>query len=212
MGLDGPLRYEQDLRHRIRIALLRYKPESDENARSTRFSPSEQRRLFVKSVDVGGGITGGSSHRNTRLLTGHGRVLFPLCGIALAVCGFFAWSAANFASTRDALLYLKGVSLVIEPGEFSLGEGSRGEERTATFQVRNLANEPIQIVGARASCTCLATEGLPLVIPARESRELRPIVHLDGKPLERVEQEITYLTSSRRHPAIRVRLVGRIGR
>jgi hypothetical protein len=138
------------------------------------------------------------------------RLAPPLAGIILIVAGVLSWCALNFSSPGDAVLYLKGARLIIEPATVSLGQGRAGEELAGTFTARNLSSKPIMIMGASTTCDCVATEGLPVSIRARGSRVLRPRLHLEGKPPQHIVQEITYLTSSPREPAIRVRIKAEI--
>lgn len=133
-----------------------------------------------------------------------------LCGIASVVVGFLAWSAINFDSPRDVVSYLKGVRLVIEPEAAWVGEGRQGEVRHAAFEVRNLSNAPVTIIGVSSSCTCVSTDKLPIRLPAGGSRPLRVELRLDGKPSERVTQRLAYKTDHAPRPNLTVEVIGRV--
>jgi hypothetical protein len=133
-----------------------------------------------------------------------------LLGIASVAIGFVVWALIQFGSPREAASYIQGDRLLIEPRMAWVGEGLAGEGRQATFLVRNRSNEPVTIVGASSSCTCVLTDRLPIQIPPGEDRSLHVEFQLDGKASERVEQSLTYITDYAPQPTIPVKIAGRV--
>ncbi len=124
--------------------------------------------------------------------------------------GFFSWSAINFDSTRDAILYLKGMKIVAEPTVFHVAAGRAGEVRNASFQVRNLTSKPITVLGARTSCSCVATESLPILIPPGSEKTFGATLRLDGASNERIDQSVQYVTDLTDQPLVNVRITGSV--
>lgn len=137
--------------------------------------------------------------------------LAPLLGGAAVggvVC--LAWIAVNFDSPRDAMLYLRGARVVVEPEVVSVGTAPAGETRRATFRVRNLSSHAVTIVGATQTCTCVTTVGLPITIPPRGGHDLHATIRIEGKPSERISQDVSYFTSSPGHRALKVGIRGQV--
>ena len=139
------------------------------------------------------------------------RRLAPLLG-GVGVGGVLCliWIAVNFGSPRDAMLYLRGVRVVLEPEVVSVGIAPAGETRRATFRVRNLSSEAVTIVGATQTCTCVTTAGLPITIPPRSGHDLHVTIRIDGKPSEQIAQDVSYFTSSPGHRALKVSVRGQV--
>ena len=134
----------------------------------------------------------------------------PLIGSSIAILGVAAWATINFDSPRDALRYVQGVRLVVEPRVIDFGEAAAGEVRDASFVVRNLANEPITNLGASPSCNCTTNDRLPSSIPANGSHRFRIKLRFEGEPAERIEQSVKYFTDSARHRGFLLRIIGKV--
>jgi hypothetical protein len=136
------------------------------------------------------------------------RVLL-LTGILLVV--IVSAAIGRFGSIRAAVgFYLRDEVLLAEPTVKSFGTIASGEVANVRFAVTNLGNLPIRIVGCQVPCTCMAPDPLPLVVPARRSRELSFSVKTttpQGGPIWRgpVHLAVTLFTSH--PPQLRVPLV-----
>jgi hypothetical protein len=103
----------------------------------------------------------------------------------------------TFGSPGDAWLYAKGSRLVLEPSAVEAKPGLVGEARELVVRVRNLGASPTAILGATSSCTCMSAENLPIVLGARQTRDLHISIHL--MKAGRFEQQMIYHTD---HPAV----------
>ena len=129
--------------------------------------------------------------------------------LAVAV-GTVTWSAVNFRSTRDALLYLKGARLVIEPVVVSVGQGRAGETRGGSFEVRDLASTPVVVLGSSTTCSCAQSETLPLTVAPGGTTVVHVSMALDGKPRDTIAPRLTFYTDSRADPQFSIQVIGKI--
>ncbi len=81
----------------------------------------------------------------------------------------------------DTLARLRGESVTVEPSVRRVGVGVRGESRTFTIQLRNITDHEIQMIGGTASCGCLATDDLPIVLAPGESRSMNVKMTFHGE-------------------------------
>lgn len=157
--------------------------------------------------------------RTTRVNSGAGpvsgswRKIIPgLCGVGAAVMGFLVWSYASFGTLGDAFGYLSGIGLVARPRVLSLGPMIAGERKTATVHLINLSDSPCAIVGARASCSCIATEELPVTLGPREHRDLHVVLTVGREPGTSFEQSVVYQTDRPTQPRLNILLRGQVVR
>jgi hypothetical protein len=98
-----------------------------------------------------------------------GLVLLFWCGVVY-----------QFGGVSNSFRYLQGYNYVIYPTKVDVGDGTKGQKRTATITVRNLSFSPIRVVGAVTTCNCLNPSGLPLTIPPRRAEKLSLTVYLES--------------------------------
>ena len=111
----------------------------------------------------------------------------------LLIIGFIA--TLRFGSIVNALLYLNGQSLVLTPSNVSTKSIiSRHGDRVAIFTVRNLTSQTIEIVGARAGCSCLVTASLPCRVEAMQTTTIPVFVRDSQSQAVDVSSEIVFLT------------------
>lgn len=133
-----------------------------------------------------------------------------LCGLAVGGAACLVWVAVNFDSPHDALLYLRGVRVVLGPEVVSIGTAPAGETRQVTFRIRNLSSKSVTIIGATQTCTCVTADDLPITLPPRTGHDLRVAIHVEGKPSERIAQDVSYFTNSPGHRALTVGIRGQV--
>jgi hypothetical protein len=104
--------------------------------------------------------------------TGAGAILAVVVGFVL----LFAGNPANF------LARLRGEQISVEPAVSSIGTGNPGETRLFTVRLVNHADKPIWIIGGTASCACVATDDLPVLIDPKNSKEVSVRVRFTGTP------------------------------
>ena len=91
--------------------------------------------------------------------------------LLLAAGGLAIFSLLDWFSS-DALAYLRGESLTVEPSVVDVGEGIRGATLDISVSVRNHSDRPIWLLGGRIGCACISTRDLPLILPPREVQTL----------------------------------------
>lgn len=121
-------------------------------------------------------------------------ILTVLGAFALSFVGFFCWGTINFESRADALKYLQGRRLLVEPSIISVGEGMNGDHKEATFRVRNLSSSKVTILGSKSTCSCVSVEDLPIAIEGGKDHLFHVNMLLEGKPSAKLSQTITYNT------------------
>ena len=79
----------------------------------------------------------------------------------------------GFGSVASAVAYLRGNRLI--PDEFAKNIGSATEagHPSVTFCLTNWTQQPIKVLGAQTSCTCLMASDLPAVVPPQGQFTLR---------------------------------------
>ncbi|MFO0810888.1 MAG: hypothetical protein U0746_19845 [Gemmataceae bacterium] len=109
-------------------------------------------------------------------------------GIGLAAGGMIAVACAVAAisvsgrSTARMVEFLFEDGIVVEPRVTTLADALPGERRSLSVTLRNTSDRDIRIVGGRSSCSCAVTEGLPVVVPASESRQIPVQIRLARVP------------------------------
>jgi hypothetical protein len=94
----------------------------------------------------------------------HGRFVLP----ALLAAAVF-W----FGSPRSAIEYVAGKSVLVRSQQRFAGEVSQSETATAIFDLQNASSKPIRVLGAKASCRCVAIDDLPLTLGPKETKPIR---------------------------------------
>ena len=129
-----------------------------------------------------------------------------LAGVLVVVLGFTGWAMVRFGSVPDAVSFLKGKRILAAPEVISLDRQANGTRCPVKIRLRNLADQPVRIIGAETFCACVATTNLPVLIGARQSVVLDATMLVDGKPGKNVEQTIDYLTDLPLSAKVRVTL------
>jgi hypothetical protein len=101
---------------------------------------------------------------------------------------------------------VRGETLIVTPHRQILAHSKPGDVSTVKFTVWNLTRTPLRIVGASSSCTCTATPGLPISIPAIDRRPVAVEFQTTSATLGR-EQHVLYYTDSLQRPRISVSLL-----
>jgi len=94
------------------------------------------------------------------------------CGFLFVILIFIIWSYIRWGSVAYGLVWLQGEQLVVEPSSMDLRDVPCGERKKLSFRVKNLAAEPVHLLGANSSCSCLVTNDLPTIVPANGSCEI----------------------------------------
>ncbi len=121
------------------------------------------------------------------------------CALALVAGLTLAWSVWRYGSPLGLPQVLDGKILIADRTKLSCGEAQAGEERVATFRLRNIMSQPVRIVGMRSSCGCGTTREFPFDIAPGETQLLPLTIHVtDRTPLGelRVSNQLMLDTSS----------------
>jgi hypothetical protein len=129
-------------------------------------------------------------------------------GFLLVVVGFIGWGYARFGSPVAALAYLGGNRILVSPGTHVFF-GKDDEECRVTLTFQNATGKTVRIVGATATCACVAAEGVPTELPPGLSREIHAVFRISSKR-SGVWQRLSFITDSPEVPYVAVRLCGRV--
>lgn len=113
-----------------------------------------------------------------------------------------------------AVRYVPGASsggglLVTESTTKRLGEMPPGQVQTASFVLKNLGDRPVKLIGAKASCSCTAVDGVPVTVAPSGSREVTFRVATPSQPGP-VDGEVTLYTNNPEQVEIRLRYAGEV--
>lgn len=124
-------------------------------------------------------------------------------GLALVA----AWGFWQFGSFSAGLARLRGDRLLVDAYSKSFGSLEAGRVGTVEFNLLNTTWRPVTVLGARSSCTCAATDDLPMVVPSGGRRSIRILVRRDRKP-GRVSEQVSLFTDEPSQPELVIRVEG----
>ena len=78
-----------------------------------------------------------------------------------------------FGSIGPAVAYLRGDRLIADVYDRSVGIVREGEKHAVVFELTNMSSQPVKILGAKSTCTCLAVDQLPVALPPHGVFRLR---------------------------------------
>ena len=113
-----------------------------------------------------------------------------------------------FGSTSAALAYLRGERVSASPSTLDYGVAEPGEKRPTELQLINRTDRDIRIIGGTSDCSCVTTDDLPLVIPARQAVPLTVRVKFPSGAGQFTRQASLY-TDDPLQPWVNLRLSGR---
>lgn len=136
------------------------------------------------------------------------RLSVTVAALISSLIGVGALVAAGDTGTK-LLARWRNESLLLQPAVLDFGEGVAGQHSHKQIVVANLTDHPIRLIGGTSGCSCTATEGLPVEVPANGQVTLD--IHLEFKGTEgNFSHQFEYLTSTNRQPKLMGRLVGRV--
>ena len=109
----------------------------------------------------------------------------------------------RFGSLSDGMAYAAGNRLTISEPVPRMTEDRRS--RRFAFTIRNMTGRRVKVVGAAVSCSCMATDELPVEIPAEGSRVLEVVVRLRADQ-KKIDEKVVFYTDDKQLP----KLTGRI--
>jgi hypothetical protein len=121
------------------------------------------------------------------------------------VAGLGTLSVLAFGSLDGALARLRGESLSVSTSYLDFGEGSPNEILTATVEITNRSDGPVQLVGGTSDCSCIATDDMPVTIQPGESAGVRVLLKVPASGAGLMSRWVELRTNDPNHPRIRLR-------
>ncbi len=138
----------------------------------------------------------------TTALKVHGLIVDPYGQDNFLTTGSLGLIVFGFTILTDdpwaALAKLRGETLTVSPANTQLCEGAAGEYRTFQIALRNYSNKAIKVVGGTTSCACIATQDLPITIPAGGSESIKVKIKYSGSPGKFAHRFVLYSDSDER--------------
>ena len=94
---------------------------------------------------------------------------------------------AIFGSLDATFGYLAGERVLVDAATKFAGEVGENEFTDVAYRLQNSSSQPIRVLGAKASCSCIAILDLPTTVEAGGTREIR--LRLKGRTPNRVQRE-----------------------
>jgi hypothetical protein len=135
--------------------------------------------------------------------------LYLASGVTVMLAAGFAALCWLDPSLSAAFAFLRGESLTVEPSILDIGSGARGEVRDFPIEVRNHTERRICILGGRVGCSCIETEDLPLIVPAREARSFKCKLEFRGRA-GNFQHPFALYTDDETQPVVIARVAGNL--
>jgi hypothetical protein len=97
-----------------------------------------------------------------------------------------------FGSVGNAVGYMKGQRVFARPE--ALVSTVTGKAREFSVTVSNLGKRPVRILGVQSSCSCVATHGIPVDLPANSRCTIKANFRPKGKQTGRFTQTLRLFT------------------
>jgi hypothetical protein len=94
-----------------------------------------------------------------------------LSGVVLA--SVFGLATHMFGSVPSAVAFLRGNRIIPDSYIRDFGTLRQGQRVSVTFSLTNYTKQPITLLGAKSSCSCLAASDLPVVVPPGAKTDVR---------------------------------------
>jgi hypothetical protein len=104
---------------------------------------------------------------------------------------------------------LRGEVVILPNGDADVGVASGGEVRVFEVRVENLTDSDVRLVGGTSNCACVATDDLPLTIPAGGATDVHVRVKFTGEP-GRFRHTFHWYTDAPAQPRLGGRVTGRV--
>ena len=118
------------------------------------------------------------------------RFVFQSLAVSLLFLLLFCFvSFMRYGNIRCGLAYVSGYAIYAENTEYDVGDLEKGSEVSGRFQICNLINKPVKVIGAIPDCSCVIIEDLlPFTLEPLGKQELpfRFVVSLNNTEGEKV--------------------------
>jgi hypothetical protein len=114
-------------------------------------------------------------------------------------------------SPLDTLAQLRGDSITVDPIVSDVGDGELGDTRTFQVRLTNHTRHPVRVVGGTTTCSCIATETLPLTLLDGRPEVIEVSVRFSGSP-GRFHHRFVLQTDDEIQPSVVARFTGRVSK
>jgi hypothetical protein len=115
----------------------------------------------------------------------------------------------GFPGPTEALAWLRGEAITVEPAVCDVGTGRAGERQTFRVHLTNRTDRPVRLVGGTTSCRCMATNDLPQSLAPGETGTIEVAIQFVGSP-GRFRQHFVLFTDDERQPKVVARFSGQV--
>lgn len=147
-------------------------------------------------------------HSPARLIINQILIILTMSACTLALLAGIAHS--RFGSLQAASAYLNGAQLFASDPWKHIGTLTADQPCSITYQITNLRNSPVTILGSRVSCSCTVVDSLPPTLNGMETFELRIRVTPKSSTTH-VNGFITLYTNLQSQPMIQLGFEGIVG-
>lgn len=130
-------------------------------------------------------------------------------GVAALVVVVAAGGTLACGSLDAALASLRGQSLVVSP-VVDFGSGKPGDVLSSQVTVRNYSGKTVRLVGGTSSCSCTATDEMPISIDPGDEVVVNVRLRIPSGQPGLMNQQIVLFSDDPRQPRIDLRVVCRI--
>ncbi len=133
-----------------------------------------------------------------------------MLGVAgVLLVGLTGYGTARYGSPAAAIARLRGDVLLAEPDVLVLGATAPGRMLDGVVHISNLSDRPVRLVGGTSDCSCIATDSLPLTIPAGDTVAVPITLRVPATAAGTFTRTAELRTDHDRQRTIRLRLSGR---
>ncbi len=118
-------------------------------------------------------------------------------------------SSIIFGSPSAALARFRGESITVEPTTTDVGDAVAGESKRFSIRLTNYADQHIRIVGGTTTCSCIATESLPMDLAPGATGAVDVEIQFRGAP-RIFRHRFSLLSDSDKHSKIVAYFAGRV--
>lgn len=124
-------------------------------------------------------------------------------------CGLIGWRSIQHGSLRAGLSHCLGQEMIVLPRTIDVGVQDVGQSRECQFEVLNMSDHPVTILGVGTSCGCMhVKEDLPTVLAGNRSLFLPVKVHFEG-PADSFQHKVVVFTDLPGNGVLDAQITGR---
>jgi hypothetical protein len=123
-----------------------------------------------------------------------------------------ALGIAQFAlgGVDTVLAKLRGLPFQASPSVLDFGTGEAGTSIDRQLTVKNYKSTPLRLIGGTSDCSCLATQSLPITIPANSQAEVAVRLRIPAGTPGELARLVELYTDDPSQPKISLRAVCRV--